>query len=312
MPDTAATSISSRPCVIGITATYKRSHEVARLFESLKASTTPLHSLIVVDNGGENSVQTIVENSAIPSVYINPGRNLGCGGGLAAGEKRAFELFRSSMTHIWILDDDTVVEPETLASLIAAMDLHGAVAANPMVVDDKGLTGWVPGIIDSRIRKPAEKPQPPNAHLSKFTGKPRPFSWAQGIALLVRSDVVESIGFHRGDYWIRGEDLEFSLRITAFGKGIFVPEARVMHLPPPPGPNTPPDGEYRKQLAMLQNIAYTVCLPHGRTLALHMPSNWVRFALRWKRPSALWDSLVALYLGAVRRMPAGTSNGISG
>jgi GT2 family glycosyltransferase len=72
----------------------------------------------------------------------------------------------------------------------------------------------------------------PESYVAKWSDAPVAFTWAQGVALLVTRRAIEVAGFHSNDFWVRGEDLDFSLRVTAGGRGIFVPRAVVEHLPP--------------------------------------------------------------------------------
>lgn len=289
----------SEPCVVAVTATYRRPHEVARLLDSLAASRRPIRAVIVVDNAGDLSLSAKLETHR-----LTPGRNLGCGGGLAFGEKEALARYGAELTHVWILDDDAVVEPPTLDLLLAAMQESDADAAHPLVVAEDGLLGWFPGLLDREKIRAIQSPQTPDQFIACWGDAPVPFSWAQGIALLVTRRALTELGLHRGDYWVRGEDLEFSLRITHRHRGLYVPRARVQHLPPP---SVPAADEYEKHRAMLQNIAYTgLRLPHGHRIANTIPGNWLRFIRRWGwQPHVLADAVRAFTRGAILAQPAG-------
>jgi hypothetical protein len=134
------------------------------------------------------------------------------------------------------------------------------------------------------------------------------FSWATGVALLVRRDALEAAGLHREDFWIRGEDLDFSLRITAHSRGVYVPRALLAHLPPGGGRVVDDFAERMKHAAMLQNCAYLVArTDHGRSLAKHWPGNAYRHLRRFGSES-LRDIITAVWLGAVRGEPAGIAD----
>ena len=138
---------------------------------------------------------------------------------------------------------------------------------------------------------------------------PVPFTWAQGICLLATREVIAEAGFHRDDFWVRGEDLEYSLRLTARKPGVWVPGAVVKHLPPTEDPHTRSQGEYLKHCAMLQNIAnIAMRLPHGRRILWTLPSNLLRFLRTWGL-SAGADALRALWRGGIRATPAGKGSG---
>src|SRR5258708_37321404 len=160
------------------------------------------------------------------------------------------------------------------------MPRFGGDAAPPLAEDPAGRLSWFPGLIDRDKFRAIRQPQTPAEFMARCGPEPIAFSWSQGIALLVTRRVLRELGLHRADYWVRGEDLEFSLRITYRWPGLYVPLARVRHLPPPA--SCALAIECRKHQAMLRNLAYTACrLPHGRRLLRTLPGNWWRFFRTW-------------------------------
>lgn len=293
--------------VVGVTATFRRPTELRRLIDSLPHAGSTMRALVVVDNAADPAVQQLAATSTFPVEYHAPGSNIGCGGGLQVGERLAFERFGNRLTHIWILDDDVVVAPGSLDVLVKAMDDEQAHAVHPLVVDGDGRLGWFPGLLDRNKFRVIHLQQTPEQFIDRCGSSPVPFSWAQGIALLVRRPAFDQLGFHRADYWVRGEDLEFSLRLTYQFRGLYVPQARVQHLPPASPSASSLEGEYRKHCAMLQNIAYTsLRLPHGRRIARTVPGNWLRFVRMWGwQPRVVADVFCAFWRGAIRGWPAG-------
>ena len=296
----------SRHSVVAAIATYRRPAELARLLRSLDQVLTGLHGVVLVDNAAQDETIGVVEASALPIHRLALGRNLGCGGGLALAEKTAFQVF-PEFTHLWVLDDDTVVTPNTLDILLDAMERERADAAHPLVVARDGFLGWFPGLLEADKFRAIRQRQTPEEFIARCGADPIRFSWSQGIALLVARRAFEELRFHRDDYWVRGEDLEFSLRITHRYRGIYVPGARVQHLPPSAANNAPEISEYTKHRAMLQNLAYTALrLPHGRPLVRTLPGNWRRFIRTWGcRPHVAIDAASTLVQGAILGKPAG-------
>jgi hypothetical protein len=125
--------------------------------------------------------------------------------------------------------------------------------------------------------------------------------------LLVTRRVVEAVGLPRDDYWFQGEDLEWTLRISARFTGVLAPAAECRHFPPP----VDRERAQLKAAAMLQNNAFTATrLPHGRRALRHMPGNAWRF-LRAARftPAAVAHVVRAHWLGVIRGLPAGAPGG---
>ena len=142
---------AARRGVIALVATYQRAAELQRLLRSLEASTHPLRAAIIVDNAADEKTRAVVEATGagrLQTVYVSTGSNLGCGGGLEAAERLAFEKFGRDLTHLWILDDDAVVAPETLSALLEALAAESADLAHPLVTNPAGHIGWYPGLLD--------------------------------------------------------------------------------------------------------------------------------------------------------------------
>ncbi len=294
--------------VVAVVATHHRSQELARLLRSLEKSAHPLGGIVVVDNGAEAAVRQLVETCTISSRYVSSPQNLGCGGGLALGEKRALDSFRDKLTHLWMIDDDAVVEPDALALLLEAMSREKADLACPMVADSRGRIVLSPGVLDERKLRVLDTPQTPAQYIGKCGAEPALFSWSTGVALLVTQRAIAEVGFHRSDFWVRGEDFDFSLRITARRRGVFVPRATVHHVVPDVlGSETARENEYRKQCAMVQNVTFIgLHLPHGRRIRRHIAGRYYRHFQNWGvSRKTLWDAVKLFWQGAIMRRPAG-------
>ena len=289
--------------VVAVVATRGRPRELARLLASLER-VTGLGAAVIVDNGNETVVRDVVAAASLDTCYVASATNLGCGGGLALAERTALDRFDGRLTHVWILDDDAVVPPDVLPVLIDAMARTGADAACPMIVGPQGRVGWFPGLLDADAFRAIRTARTPADYLASRGTEPVRFSWSTGVSLLVARRAIDTLGVHRDDYWVRGEDLEFSLRITHRGTGIFVPTVTVQHLPPS---DLSSGGrvEMLKQVAMLQNLAYTgVHLSHGRCLLRTIPGNVWRFVRAWPARHGI-TAARALWRGAVLGRPAG-------
>jgi len=299
------------PGVVAVTASFGRAPLLARLLDSLCAEQPALMRAVVVDNAGSASTAAVVRTAPIPTERLVPGRNLGCGGGVACGLQAA--LADPATTHVCIFDDDAHAAPRALPAMLAALAATGADAAVPLLADRRGRIGWFPGPLAQPawnvIRRPGITPAEFRAQCGDT---PREWNWAPWTVLLVTRRAVEAVGMPRDDFWFQGEDLEWTLRLTASFRGVLVPGALCRHEPPP----APDEASARlrvwlKQCSMLQNTAYTVTrLPHGRRARRHLPGNVWRFVLRARFTPAAWrDATRALWLGAVRGIPAGAPGG---
>ena len=113
------------PKVIALVATRFRSDLLARLLGSLHRKTVSPFAVVVCDNGPDSETVEAAKNSPLPCETVSPGKNLGFGGGLAAAAQKAFEKF-PGLTHLLVVDDDTILAPKDLESLLASAAKHSA------------------------------------------------------------------------------------------------------------------------------------------------------------------------------------------
>jgi GT2 family glycosyltransferase len=296
-----------RSAVVAVIATFRRPKELERLLTSLTAAGPELRAAVIVDNANDPETESVVAAATINCRRIVPGKNLGCAGGLALGGRSAAEMFRDEYTHIWILDDDSVIPAGTLQCLLSTMSQENAWAAIPLVVDGDGRIGWFPHVLN-RAQFNALRRRPMLAEFQQeFGSRPELFSWCTGVSLLIQRRAIEELGFHRADYWVRGEDLEYSLRLTSCGRGVLVPNAVVKHLPPSAFGMADRNQERAKHAAMLRNLAFTSFrLSHGKSLRWKLPGNWWRFLRTWGfTPASVVLIVKTFWSGAIKASPAG-------
>lgn len=292
-------------CVVAVIATFRRPHELARLLGSLRE----VGGVIVCNNGADAEVRAACEAAPGPTTCLDTSENLGCGAGLRLAEEEVWKRFGNRLTHLLVLDDDVVLEPDTVPRLAAVMERENAAVVYPLVVGPEGRIGWTPGLKDRAQHRLGNNPLTPAEYRDRLGTSVAEFDWAQGICLLARRSAVDTAGFHRADFWVRGEDLDFSLRLTAQGRGIFAPDVVVKHLPPEIGASSSPRAEYFRHAAMVQNIAYLVLRQrHGRRIAVSLPGSARRFVSMWGLGS-IGDLFRALWQGAILGQPAGTGSG---
>lgn len=292
--------------VAAITATYRRPERLAELLASLTQDQPALQNVLVIDNAGSPETEGLAAQMPLSTHVITPGKNLGCGGGVALGLREA--LRDPATTHVWLFDDDAATTPGALAALLLALESAGADAAVPLVTDAAGHVGWFPGPL----------PQPawnlirgakltPSAFRAACGMTPLPWKWAPWPSLLVTRRAVETIGLPRDDYWFQGEDLEWTLRLSARFVGVLAPAAECRHLwPPEDRPRA-----FLKQALMLQNNFYTAArLAHGARIWRHAPGNVARFlAANRFSVRAFVTAWLCWWRGACRGLPAGAPGG---
>jgi GT2 family glycosyltransferase len=292
-------------CVVAVVATFRRPRELARLLASFR----DIQAVIICNNESDPSVRAACESAVVPVICLDSPINLGCGGGLRLAEEEAWNRFGDRLTHLLVVDDDAELETDTVSRLVEIMEREQAVAVYPLVTGADGRVGWTPGLKSPAQHRLGANPIPVTEYREGLGSRVSEFNWSQGICLLVRREAVESVGFHRNDFWVRGEDLDFSLRLTGHGRGIFTTEVIVKHLPPAVSVDSRDPAEYLRHAAMVQNIAYLgFRQEHGRRIAKSAIGASRRFLSLWGTGAAL-DLISALWRGAARAEPAGDGVG---
>jgi hypothetical protein len=107
-----------------------------------------------------------------------------------------------------------------------------------------------------------------------------------------------------------GDDVEFSLRLSAASPAWADPSVTVIHDPPSTSrlPPSTDDAHYKKFGILLQNLAFTcVASPRPRHLPLYLPGNVRRFLRTFgSNPANLLEVSRRLLLGFFGR-PAGSA-----
>jgi len=112
------------PLVSIIVLNWQRPTETLRCLASLKDLVHPRLQIVVVDNGsGDGSQETICQARPDLSV-VQTGRNLGFAGGNNIGIRKAMA---TGADYVWILNNDTVVEPRALSEAVAAAALDNRI-----------------------------------------------------------------------------------------------------------------------------------------------------------------------------------------
>lgn len=217
------------PKLVVVVVNWNGRQDLPDCFRSLRDVTFLDQRVMMVDNGSvDDSVEWTRQNH--PEVEIHEtGENLRW----AAGNNVALEILRDEGYEgfILLLNNDTVVPEGSLRRLVDALedtpDAWAATpricyAANPALIwYDGGLvgrhTGWVR-----------------HAGLRKMAGKldynRRFVDYGTGCALMIRSEVLKTVGLLDDGYHFYGEDADYSLRlIKAGGRILHVPRALVLH-----------------------------------------------------------------------------------
>lgn len=265
----------------------------------------------VADNAASEATRDVCASAPLTALWIPRDTNNGPGPAWNAAISKALE--DPAVTHVLVMDDDVDPPPGSLAALLGAMQESHAAAAAPLLFDASGRLWGFPEPREAELREVVRRVHTADECRRAFGASPHPFCWATGACMLYTRAAFKSCGIFGEDFWMLGEDLEFSMRVAAQLGGVFTAEAAVPHLPPQPFHRAGTRAVHRaKFLALLQNLSFLAFhSPHSAHLRGYLPGNFLRYARTegWE-PGTLTDALAAFWLGAVRRQPAGRPDGM--
>jgi rhamnopyranosyl-N-acetylglucosaminyl-diphospho-decaprenol beta-1,3/1,4-galactofuranosyltransferase len=220
-----AATAGQPPRVIAVVVTYNRRELLLESLAAVAAQTRPADAVIVVDNASTDGTAAAVRRQ-FPSVQLAElARNTGGAGGFASGIALALE---QSADLVWLMDDDTVPEPDALRALLEARERYPASAARP------------PALLASRVVWTDGRAHPMNTPRAKpFAGRAEreaaaaagclPIRSASFVSVLVDAGVCRERGLPQADYFLWNDDFEFTTRVLRGNTGLLCPASTVVH-----------------------------------------------------------------------------------
>ena len=204
-----------------VVVTYNRKELLRKCLKALLAQTVKC-DIILVDNASTDGTEEMVrEEFDVPQIrYIDSGANLGCSGGNELG---VGEAVKAGYKYIWIMDDDTIAQEDSLEKLFrGGHALHGKWGCLSSVVK------WTDG---SMCKANRQKKTIFSFVSDKEIGKERfvRCEMVTFVSMLVRSEVIKKIGLPKGEYFIWTDDYDFSGRISKYYPIYLVTNSVVTH-----------------------------------------------------------------------------------
>ncbi|MBN1139595.1 MAG: glycosyltransferase family 2 protein [Anaerolineae bacterium] len=193
----------------------------------------PNFRVLVVDNGStdgsDQAIQQAYGEEPTRIEFIANGQNLGFAGGANVGLEHAR---RQKADYVFFVNNDTILDKSLLRELVRAAEGRpqaGLLTPKIYYYDDPTLV-WSAG-----ARWVLFPPRVKMIGLRKRDGPRydllRQVEYATGCALLIRREVLDTVGGFDPIYWpIYHEDYDYCARVTKAGWEIwYVPTARMWH-----------------------------------------------------------------------------------
>lgn len=190
--------------VCAVVVTYNRLALLKQCLEALRAQTVPC-DVILVNNASTDDTRAWLDSLALHGVTcLHLPENIGGAGGFNAGMKAAAA---GAYTHIWLMDDDTLPSPDALEKLLEAdAHLHGEY-------------GWLSSVAlwtdgrECRMNRQKTRNKLYD-HIELLRYGIVEAEQATFVSLLCPVEVVRRVGLPIREFFIWGDDIEYTRRIA--------------------------------------------------------------------------------------------------
>ena len=211
--------------IVAVSVTHNRPEQLILCLNRIRSQTVHLEALIVVDNASDaETVNLLKKENGLITLRVEP--NAGGSGGFAAGIE---EALRFKPDWIWLVEDDAVVESNTLENLLCKISDEDVNVQNPGLlcpaIEEDGRFA----LKHRRYFNPltlGEKPVP----LQKYAHLVVEIDTASFVGALINADAISRVGVPDARYFLFYDDTEYSLRLKQAGYKLYlVPASKVIH-----------------------------------------------------------------------------------
>lgn len=211
--------------VEAVVVTYNRHELLAECLRAILAQTHAVDRLRVIDNASTDdtakTVGRIAAASEVPISLVSLPENRGGAGGFAAG----IELGRSGEAEwLWLMDDDVEPRPDALEQVLSSPPARDPATAclAPKVV-------YPNGEIDRNQRGRFRRRLIPLRPSEYRPGYYPSIGYMSFVGSLLRVEAARAVDPPRADFFVWGDDVEYSLRLSRAGQIRLVSESVVVH-----------------------------------------------------------------------------------
>lgn len=208
--------VSNQTCAIVVT--FNRVDLLKECIQALNAQTEPVSHIIVINNKSTDNTEEYLRklNEKLSNlIVVNSKLNLGGAGGFNLGLKSAYDL--TSDDYFWLLDDDTIVEENANKNFIKhsvqLQNQYGFLISN---------VRWIDGTPANVMNTAQDWPALSNQGLIKV-------NYGSFVSFFVQRRSVSLVGYPITDFFIWGDDAEFSLRLRSLNDGYFMEDVMATH-----------------------------------------------------------------------------------
>lgn len=204
--------------VITVVVTYNRKELMEENIRALLKQDYPENRIVIIDNASTDGTAEMLKKyiDNVKVFYFNTGKNRGGSYGFSYGTKKAVEL---GCDDVWLMDDDCIVHENSLSELVKFAD---SVNNNFGYLASKVL--WKDGTMCKM-----------NIPKKNIASRIDDYEKAQRICLgsfvscFIKTKAIEDVGLPMKDFFIWGDDWEYTLRLSKKYNCYYVPSSAVTH-----------------------------------------------------------------------------------
>ncbi len=221
----ANTMDENYPMVYIVIPVWNNINMTLACLESLEQQDYPRYCVVVVDNGSTDGTSERVRSAFAAVVVLCQDVNLGFTGACNIGIQWALE---HGADYVFLLNNDTVIDPKALQNLVTASEARTNVgAASPVIYffSEPTAIWYAGGMINLKSGVTCHR-----THAADIPQDIYSTQWANGCAVLVPRKVFKTVGLLDPVFFASYEDVDFSLRLREAGLDVIVvPQAKVWH-----------------------------------------------------------------------------------
>lgn len=199
-----------------VLVTFNRLALLKQSISKILEQTTPVEKIFIINNKSTDGTEAYLKLYEDDDRFkiINLKENVGGAGGFSAGLKEAYSY--GPYDFYWIMDDDTFPESDSLTNLLTVKTQAGVLASNVLWRDTDEVS-----IMNI--------PNPGNKWTAKSLDDLYRISSSSFVSMLISNKAIEICGLPIKEFFIWGDDYEYSNRIIKKLDGYFVPKSIVRH-----------------------------------------------------------------------------------
>lgn len=206
--------------VTAVVVTYNRFELLKENINALLIQKYNNFDIMIIDNASTDGTEKYVrgiDNNKIK--YINTGSNLGGAGGFSFGVRQAIE---KGYDYAWLMDDDTIPSSEALDSFMNKVNkFRGEFSYLASVVR------WKDGLLCEMNKQYLS--QEWGNEINMMKNNLIPVNSSSFVSFFVDLNIAKKVGLPQKDFFIYGDDWEYSLRLSSVKPGYLDLDSEVVH-----------------------------------------------------------------------------------